>query len=234
MFIAFGRVASIAVLLATANEVRAQLPEKKLQSTTADNLKQQMVALQKYHDQNDCFPPAFRTSEEGKPLLSWRVAILPFLGEHKLYADFHLDEPWDSEHNKSLVAKMPEVFRAPASKADAGKTTYMGNGGPVGVIARPSVRLEQVIDGTANTLAIVEVGDKAAVVWTKPAEWVFKAPESIDDFAGLPGEEFSAALCFGNILHLPKATPPVQLTRMFNREDGEFIEWPPRVAGRKR
>jgi len=108
----------------------------------------------------------------------------------------------------------------------------MGNGGTNGVISRPPVQLQQVIDGTANTLAIVEVGDKAAVIWTKPVEWVFKAPESIKDFAGLPGDDLIAALCEGSVVHLPKATPPVQLIRMFNREDGELIDWPPGTRGR--
>ena len=48
-----------------------------------------------------------------KGLLSWRVAILPMLGYKSLYEEFHLDEPWDSEHNKSLIAKMPKEFQSP-------------------------------------------------------------------------------------------------------------------------
>src|SRR6185503_3087717 len=99
---------------------------------------------------------------------------------------------------------MPKVFRAPGSKAADGMTTYMGNGGATGVIARPPAQMQQIIDGTANTLAIAEVGDKAAVIWTKPVEWVFKPPESIKDFAGLPSDDFYAALCDGSVLRLPK------------------------------
>ena len=49
----------------------------------------------------------------GKALLSWRVALLPFLEENELYKQFHLDEAWDSDHNKKLLAKMPRVFAPP-------------------------------------------------------------------------------------------------------------------------
>ncbi|MCH7725943.1 MAG: hypothetical protein IH991_05605, partial [Planctomycetes bacterium] len=58
------------------------------------------------------FPSAFLPSVEGKPLLSWRVMLLPFLGaaEEDLYRHFYLDEPWDSEKNKKLLDSMPEVF----------------------------------------------------------------------------------------------------------------------------
>ena len=36
--------------------------------------------------------------------------MLPHLRQHDLYKRFHLDEPWDSEHNKKLLEKMPEIF----------------------------------------------------------------------------------------------------------------------------
>ena len=189
--------------------------------SSAGNLSALAKALQAYHERHGLYPAAFRTSADGKPLLSWRVAILPHLGEEKLYVEFHLDEAWDSEHNKRLVAKMPRVFRSPLSTADAGLTTYFGNGGATGVIARPPVEMRQIIDGTAATLAIVEVGDKAAVPWTKPIEWVFVAPTSLKDFADLPGTDVLAALCEGSVVRIPKATPPVMWRRLFNREEGE-------------
>ena len=74
------------------------------------------VSVHKY------FPPAAIRDKDGKPLLSWRVAVLPFIedssfgvakGGQPLYNEFHLDEPWDSEHNKALIAKMPAAFRDP-------------------------------------------------------------------------------------------------------------------------
>ena len=40
--------------------------------------------------------------------LSWRVEVLKYWGteELSLYKKFHLDEPWDSPHNKPLIAEI--------------------------------------------------------------------------------------------------------------------------------
>jgi len=46
--------------------------------------------------------PSNIESKDGVPLLSWRVAILPMLGEQELYDSFKLDQSWDSDHNKSV------------------------------------------------------------------------------------------------------------------------------------
>ena len=78
-------------------------------------------------DEYGTFPPAYSTDKNGKRLLSWRVHLLPYLEQEKLYKEFHLDEPWDSDHNKKLIARMPAVFRSsadPKLTADF-KTTYL-------------------------------------------------------------------------------------------------------------
>ena len=68
-----------------------------------NNMKQIVLAAINYEETYGHFPAAYIADEKtGKPLLSWRVAILPFLEENALYKQFHLDEPWDSEHNKKL------------------------------------------------------------------------------------------------------------------------------------
>ena len=74
--------------------------------------------LHNYHRRHNAFPPAFSSSKDGKPLLSWRVLILPFLDQNSLYQEFHVDEPWDSPHNRALVAKMPAVYRCPFEGRD--------------------------------------------------------------------------------------------------------------------
>ena len=61
-------------------------------------------------------PPAFTRDAEGKPLHSWRVLILPYLGEKEkaLYEKIRLDEPWDSEWNRQFHAQMPVFYRSGA------------------------------------------------------------------------------------------------------------------------
>jgi len=71
------------------------------------NLKQIALAMHNYHDTYGTFPPHAIYSKDGKPLLSWRVMILPYIEQNNLYQQFHLDEPWDSEHNQKLMQQMP-------------------------------------------------------------------------------------------------------------------------------
>ncbi len=97
-----------------------------------NNLKQIGLALHNYHTKHESFPPAYSRGKDGKPLLSWRVLVLPFLGEQALYDQFHLDEAWDSPHNRALISKMPAVYRCPAENegiAVGGKTRYLARAG---------------------------------------------------------------------------------------------------------
>src|SRR5262249_49752206 len=76
-----------------------------------DNLKKIGYAFHDFHNVNKHLPAHAIYSNDGKtPLLSWRVAILPYIGEAALYREFKLDEPWDSAHNRKLIAKMPKLY----------------------------------------------------------------------------------------------------------------------------
>ena len=93
-----------------------------------NNLKQIGLAMHNYHARHKTFPPAYTVDKDGKPLLSWRVLILPYLEQDALYKEFHLDEPWDSEHNRALIDRMPTTYLCPggsSKRADRGKTTYL-------------------------------------------------------------------------------------------------------------
>ncbi|AMV36242.1 sigma-70 family RNA polymerase sigma factor [Planctomyces sp. SH-PL62] len=92
------------------------------------NLQRLLVAMLQSMSATDTasFPAAAIHGPDGQPLLSWRVAILPFLGEEALYREFHLDEPWDGPHNRSLIARMPAVYRTPDIPTQAGRTRFRG------------------------------------------------------------------------------------------------------------
>jgi hypothetical protein len=206
------------------------------QTEASNNLKHQMLAIHNFHDTFTRMPAAYSVDEAGKPLLSWRVHILPFIEEKALYDQFKLDEPWDSEHNKTLIAKMPKVYRAPGSKAGEGKTVYLGVGGTRGVIIKPTGRghdrspydgtsFAAITDGTSNTLAIVEANDAAAVVWTKPEEWTPDAKEPLKNVVGLRPKGFLAAMCDGSVRVIPPTVTAENLLRMFDRSDGNVIDW---------
>jgi len=66
-----------------------------------------------------------------RPNLSWRVHLLPYIGEAALYHQFHLDEAWNSPHHLPLLDQMPEIFRSRGFANDTHKTRFQlfrGNG----------------------------------------------------------------------------------------------------------
>src|SRR5262249_40256468 len=108
-----------------------KLKEGAVRAQSANNLKQIGLALHNYHDTMGNFPPAAIVDEQGNRLLSWRVAILPYIEQVELYKQFKLDEPWDSDHNKKLIAKMPKTYALPNKMSKPGETHYrvfVGNG----------------------------------------------------------------------------------------------------------
>jgi RNA polymerase sigma factor (sigma-70 family) len=124
-----------------------------------------------FHGFGDSLPAQYRVDDNQKPLLSWRVQILPHIGEEQLYRQFHLDEPWDSDHNKKLIAQMPALYRSPGSRADAGKTTYLLPVGPTLLFdGAKKPKLREITDGTSRTIMLLEVDDDHAVEWTKPED----------------------------------------------------------------
>ncbi len=143
-----------------------------LQDESREHLKQLCIAMQNHHDVFKSFPAAYRSKKDGKPLLSWRVSILPFIEEQVLYKQFHLDEPWDSKHNLVLAQQMPDAYRSPASKLKDARTVYLTvRGERTAFPGKDAVRIRQVIDGTSKTIGLVEVDDAQAVIWTKPDDW---------------------------------------------------------------
>jgi hypothetical protein len=124
-------------------------------------------ALRSYHDTYGQLPGPAILSKEGKPLLSWRVAILPFIEQAPLYNKFKLDEPWDSPHNKALLETTPECFEPALGGLDApGLTRYQVFVGPGTAFERPGLTFKDFSDGLENTFLVVEAA--AAVPWSKP------------------------------------------------------------------
>lgn len=94
-----------------------------------DNLTRIMRAFLAYHDVYGHFPADVR-DWGGRPLLSWRVAILPYVEQGELYRQFRLTEPWDSEHNLKLLARMPPVYRVGFEPEGSTHTHYQVFAGP--------------------------------------------------------------------------------------------------------
>lgn len=200
----------------------ARVQAKRVQDM--NNLRQIALAMLSYENVNGEFPPAFKAGKDGKPLLSWRVAILPFLGEDVLYRQFHLDEPWDSENNKPLIARMPAVYRsmnAPVPGQGMTRLVTIRNEGSIFPGAK-AIRPADVRDGMSNTAMVVEAAPESALVWTKPDDFT---PDANNPAKGLvmPGSNgFNVVFADGHVSFLRNLEPTV-LKAIFTRAGGEVV-----------
>jgi hypothetical protein len=159
-----------------------------------------------------------RPARAGKALLSWRVALLPYLGEKALYKQFKLNEAWDSPHNKKLLKKMPKVY-APPGVTTSSSTFYQVFVGPGAAFEKhQALWWADFFRGTANTILIVEAG--TAVPWTKPVDLHFAADEPLPDLGGLFPGLIHAAFADGKVHSLSAKYDPALLRRAILREGG--------------
>ncbi len=171
--------------------------ESALRSVRMNHMKQILLAMHYFHDKYEQFPaPAAICDAEGEPLLSWRVALLPYLEQVDLYNKFHLDEPWDSPHNLDLVKQMPALFaidgqpeltemgktvilrpiydghdRRRESKRDEVQTPIQKDKEGKAYYFTPWLQFADYTDGSSHTVLVVEADAKSAVTWTKPDDW---------------------------------------------------------------
>jgi prepilin-type processing-associated H-X9-DG protein len=137
----------------------------------SNNLKQIGIALHNYHDRYGSLPPAYIADNDGHPVHSWRVLILPFLDQQRLYDRYRFDEPWDGPNNIKLVEEMPFVFQCPSNQSDE-KTcmNYLAVIGPQTTWPGDTpVRFSDIADGTSNTWLVVEVAD-SGIAWSEPRD----------------------------------------------------------------
>jgi prepilin-type processing-associated H-X9-DG protein len=194
-----------------------------------ENVRQLGAALVAYQESRGHLPAAAITDPRGQALLSWRVAILPSLGCQELYDAFRLDEPWNSPHNLALLPRMPAVFGCPSEPARRSfLTTYHVIVGPEDspLGAKPlfdrarEVDLREVLDGTSNTLMVVETN--RAVPWTEPDDLFFADGQPMPQFGSRHTGGFHAAFGDGSVRFL-KFTLESQVLRALITRDGAEV-----------
>lgn len=210
---------AIALLLPAVQSAR----EAARRTQCVNNLKQIGLAFHNYHSVNNRFPAHAIYSKDGKPLLSWRVAILPFIEQQALYEEFHLDEPWDSPHNRPLMDRMPAIYACPSSPPSKGMTPYQGAVGPRAMFeGKVGVGLADVTDGTSNTILVAET--RIPVRWTEPADIPFdpvgEPPVIGSNHPGGANTLFGD----GSVKFIKATINPIVLRALFSRNGGEVIE----------
>jgi prepilin-type processing-associated H-X9-DG protein len=216
-------VATLTGLLLPAVQ-SARFSARKMQSM--NNLKQLGLAMHNFESAYRMLPATGGIGDDGQPMLSWRVAILPFIGEQALYNEFNLDEPWDSEHNLALLERMPAVFQHPNRVTLPGYTVYQA---PVNdqtlLRADEPSRFAQITDGTSNTIMLVEVDEQLAVPWTAPQDYEL---DMANPSAGLfVNGVMNVLFGDGSVRELNEAATDLDVLRaLFTRAGGEVVRLP--------
>ncbi|MEX0979161.1 MAG: DUF1559 domain-containing protein [Pirellulales bacterium] len=192
-----------------------------------NHLKQIGIAFQNHHDVYRRFPAPAILDAQGKPLLSWRVAILPYIDDGALYKKFHLDEPWDSPHNKPLLDEMPDVYRCPLAKVADDHTVFLvprGEGSAFG--GSTGIQIRQIIDGTSKTIATVEVDDEHAVPWTKPDDWQYDPDQPTAGLGGHFPDVFLSGGCDASVHAVSLSIDPDLMRALITYSGREPVAFP--------
>jgi uncharacterized protein (TIGR03067 family) len=202
--------------------ITVELPAQRTRS--ANNLKQLALAMHNYHDANGALP-ARAVFKNGKPLLSWRVAILPYIEEGQLYQQFKLDEPWDSDHNKKLLAKMPKIYEPVRGKTKEPHSTFYqvftGPGTPFE--GDKGLRLPEFKDGTSNTALIAVAGE--GVPWTKPADLTYDPQKDLPKLGGHFPDGFWIAVADGSVRWIRRDFDVPTFRLLITHSDGKPVDW---------
>jgi RNA polymerase sigma factor (sigma-70 family) len=191
---------------------------------SANNLRQIGIALHNYEAQYGHLPTPAIYGKDGKPLLSWRVAILPWLEQDNLYRQFHLDEPWDGPHNKQWLQSMPKVYGPVGGQPRVPFHTYYQAFVGKGAAFEPHKELRRTdfTDGVWNTLWVVEAG--APVPWTRPEDLPFVEGQALPKLGGLFGGDFNALFADGSTSLLSAKADPDLLRAAITRNGGEPVD----------
>jgi prepilin-type processing-associated H-X9-DG protein len=212
--------------------------ESGRRATCVHNLERIGLAMHSYHEKYGGFPPAYIPDENGKPMHSWRVLILPFMDQQTLYAKYRFDEPWNGEHNMELAAKMPREYRCP-SDPTPGKpetTNYAMLVGPHAISDGPhGRRLDDITDSPSKTIMVAEAIE-AGINWLKPRDldaekmtFRIKRPNNVPQSSILdissrhPGGA-EVLFCDGSVMFISDDVAPKVIEALTTIDGGETVD----------
>ena len=193
-----------------------------------NDLRQTSLAIRSYHDAHGVFPQNI-CDRAGKPLLSWRVEILPYNEQMLLYKKFSLDEPWDSAANAGLIQSVPPPYYSYFSEPTrvdfarvCGKGTFFGEG---------ERRSHRDIKGSLSRIIMLVEIDENMPVWTQPGDWIYDPAhprkglpsDRSRRFGGRPG--FHAVFGDCQVRFVPDSISDELLAALFSADGDDSIPW---------
>lgn len=187
-----------------------------------DNMRVVSTGFHNFFEANKKLPVSVYVSDSGKKY-SWRIAILPHIGEQALYDQYRFDEEWDSPHNRQVTSRMPDFFRSDVDDKQSTKTSWMLLTGPGGA-ADGGLTLEYISnrDGTSQTIMAVESNQQ--VHWAKPEDLAVDPENPFPKLGGYHKGGFHAAFVDASVRFLDENIPEVTLRELFTINGGEEID----------
>lgn len=216
----------VALLLPAVSQAR----EAARRLTGMVKMKDLILALNLYEAKYKRFPRPFTVDDDGQPLHSWRVLVLPDLEEEALYEQIRLDEPWDSEWNSQFHNRMPAVYENPRLPAPPGMTTYAVVTGEETMfpLEGKGTRISDCHDGTTNTVILVE---RPPVCWMDPLgdvpyEEAIKGFNVSKNGLATDGRGFTNfGLCCGTVESVTAPVDTEMLELLFHKSDGKNVPY---------
>lgn len=223
----------LGLLLALLAPLRGNSHAKNRIRDSQNNLRQIAIALHNYEAAYGTFPPAYLTDAEGEPMHSWRVLLLPYLGENNLYSRYDMDEPWDGPNNRKLMAEIPSIYRSPSDVEESDSVSYMVVVGEQTVFPPDgeAIGFESIHDGASNTILVAEVYD-SDVAWTEPEDLEFDSMAMVVNDYVDPGiasgerEAANVAMADGIVRELSTNTPPAAIRAAITRGNSDHVPLP--------
>jgi prepilin-type processing-associated H-X9-DG protein len=205
--------------------------EAARRSQCVNNLKQIGLAMLNYHNTYECLPPAVITDEDGQPMRSWRIAVLPFLESTSLYDQYDFSEPWEGPNNRALHSARPPTYLCPSDTSagpfDTSYVMIVGKG-TVGGVPNEAVRLRDITDGTPITILAIEVA-ASGINWLEPRDMTVEEAVAYITNPAASGSRYAhpggvnALFADGSVHFLAETIDPQALRSLLTRDDAQTI-----------
>jgi hypothetical protein len=206
----------------------ARTAAKRVQSQM--NLQQIGMAMIMYEQDHRSLPPPFLADKAGKPGVSWRVMLLPYIEQSNLNNMYNRNEAWNSPANQLVRSSRIKMYESPqAADQTPGMTNYVVVVGP-NTAFTPGKRIGMdniaAKDGTSNTILVLEIAN-SDIAWSEPRDLDFNAltfakmapPGSKNVLVAGAAVEFAD----GSVKYLPPRLTLEQLKAALTMDCGEQI-----------
>ena len=193
-------------------------------AASSNNLKMIALGFESFEEVHD-FLPSVRTKLPNYQYpVSWRVAILPYIGEEDLYNRYRFDEPWYGENNEKLLKELPDVYRHRSQLQTAGLANYVVIAGKDTVTGDgdSKTKLKEVRDDKNSTILVAET--LARIPWLSPGDVEFGPEKPTPELGGINPSGFQVAMVDGSVQRIPSDTSDAALRAMFTKSGGETVE----------